>query len=185
MQLILIVCGGRTFSDSDLLRHHLRRLGPCGIIHGGAPGADTLCGSIAKYELAIPVHVIRADWDRHGKAAGFIRNKQMLDLLLLYRENYRIGVLAMPGGNGTANMCSLARGAGVTVYDTTVTPRERLLELTAELKLKDAEHARHTEALRTELGDLVDMTQNTGHYPGPTVSEEEWYAAKALLHRPR
>ena len=50
-----------------------------------------------------------ADWKTHGKAAGPIRNKQMLD------EGKPDVVVAFPGGKGTANMVKLAREAGVPV----------------------------------------------------------------------
>jgi UDP-N-acetylmuramoylalanine-D-glutamate ligase len=61
--------------------------------------------------MRIPVETYEADWDTHGKAAGPIRNKRMLD------EGKPDLVVAFPGGRGTANMISQARKAGVEVIE--------------------------------------------------------------------
>ena len=61
----------------------------------------------------IPVKTFEADWDRHGKAAGPIRNKQMLD------EGKPDLVVAFEGGKGTANMIAQAEAAGVRVFRAT------------------------------------------------------------------
>ena len=49
------------------------------VIEGGARGADTLGGRWAS-ALGIPVETVAADWDRHGRSAGFKRNLLMLDM---------------------------------------------------------------------------------------------------------
>lgn len=59
--------------------------------------------------VVVPVRVFKADWDKHGKAAGPIRNQQMLD------EGKPDLVLAFAGGKGTDDMCRRARAAGVEV----------------------------------------------------------------------
>jgi hypothetical protein len=48
------------------------------IIHGGAKGADSIAGNLATY-LNMKVIKCPADWDKYGKAAGVLRNQQMLD----------------------------------------------------------------------------------------------------------
>ena len=48
-------------------------------------------------------------WSRHGKAAGHIRNIQML------REGYPDLVICFPGRTGTANMEKISRQAGTPV----------------------------------------------------------------------
>jgi hypothetical protein len=48
------------------------------LCHGGAKGADTIAGLIAR-ELGKFVTEFPADWNRYGKGAGPIRNRQMLD----------------------------------------------------------------------------------------------------------
>lgn len=52
-----------------------------------------------------------ADWVTLGKAAGPIRNQQMLD------EAKPDWVVAFPGGNGTADMVRRARKAGVKIVE--------------------------------------------------------------------
>ena len=46
-------------------------------ILGGARGADQLAERYAK-ENKIPFKVFKPDWDKHGRAAGIMRNKVMI-----------------------------------------------------------------------------------------------------------
>ncbi|MCZ7856030.1 DUF2493 domain-containing protein [Agrobacterium salinitolerans] len=78
------------------------------IIHGGCRGADEGAGEWAKSEH-IPVVVCKADWKKHGKSAGPIRNRMMLDV---HKPDF---VIALPGGRGTENMIRLAESYGVRV----------------------------------------------------------------------
>jgi YspA, cpYpsA-related SLOG family len=106
------VCGGRDFKDKNWIRRQLQYLdetkGIDLIIHGCASGADSISGEWAKSH-AIPVREFPADWDKYGKAAGPIRNKQMLT------ESEPDAVLAFPGGKGTANMIKQATEFGIDV----------------------------------------------------------------------
>jgi predicted Rossmann-fold nucleotide-binding protein len=112
--MIVLVCGGRAFKDWMIVARTLNMLhaqrGFTKLIHGGATGADTLGARWAEIH-AIPKQVFYARWDRDGKAAGFLRNKRMLE------EGKPQIVVAFPGGNGTANMMQLARDAGVEVIE--------------------------------------------------------------------
>lgn len=78
------------------------------IISGCAKGADSVAvdWSIVNW---LPCHKYSADWETHGKAAGPIRNQQMLD------EGKPDLVVAFPGGKGTADMVRRAKKAGVKV----------------------------------------------------------------------
>lgn len=80
------------------------------IIHGGAKGADALAMSWAAVNWC-PEIEFKADWAKHGRAAGPIRNKQMLE------KGKPDVVIAFKGGRGTANMCRQAREAGVKVIE--------------------------------------------------------------------
>ena len=112
----VLVCGGRRFSNQRLLNDFLTELdtaSPIGtIIHGPARGADSLAGQWAKRN-GKPLDVYPADWDRHGRAAGHIRNREMLD------KGKPTLVVAFPGGPGTANMVRIATTAGVPVKEVT------------------------------------------------------------------
>jgi len=108
----VLITGGRDFDDLVLLTETLNRLHAespftC-LIHGAAKGADRLAGEWAKNnaveEIACP-----ADWKRHGRGAGPVRNKLMLE------ENQPDLVVAFPGVKGTAHMVSLAQKAGTKI----------------------------------------------------------------------
>ncbi len=110
----VLVCGGRDYSDWTTLKRELDlavRLSPVSlVIHGGASGADTLAGRWAE-QRGFQVCIFPADWRRHGKAAGPIRNAAML-------EHGRPDlVVAFPGGSGTADMVRKARAAKVQVRE--------------------------------------------------------------------
>ncbi len=81
------------------------------IVHGGASGVDRAAGGWAK-ALGLAVRVFSADWPRHGKAAGPIRNRHMIQ---------HVGatgcLILFPGGKGTADIHRQATSAGVPIYD--------------------------------------------------------------------
>lgn len=104
----LLVCGGREFKSLSPLFEALDRLRPHHIIHGDAPGADRLAECWAK-NREVPYTGYPAQWKLHGKAAGPLRNKRMLE------EGNPDRVLATPGGDGTANMIKQAKAKGLTV----------------------------------------------------------------------
>jgi UDP-N-acetylmuramoylalanine-D-glutamate ligase len=109
----VLVCGGRDYNDFDTVYDYLKvlvthQLEPVTIIHGAARGADSLA-ALAAERLGFDTEQYPANWSKHGRAAGPIRNKQMLDSGLDL-------VIAFPGGRGTANMITQARKAGVEVW---------------------------------------------------------------------
>lgn len=106
----VIVCGGRSYYEKEIIFDALNEIGPTEIAHGGAPGADRIAHHYAT-ERRIPVRQYPADWHKHGNAAGPIRNQQMLD------EFKPDLVVAFPGGRGTASMVRLARAAGVKTVE--------------------------------------------------------------------
>jgi hypothetical protein len=107
----VLVCGGRDYNDLPALNAELDAIHAefniTELIHGAARGADSLAASWAK-SRGIPTRAFPADWNRHGKAAGFRRNEAML-------REMPDAVIAFPGGKGTAHMVMLAANAGVRV----------------------------------------------------------------------
>lgn len=108
----VLICGGREASREQRLavtRWVKGRLSRGDVvIHGAASGIDEAAGAAAKIK-GLRIEAYPADWKTHGRAAGPIRNRQMLvdgkpDL-----------VVAFPGGRGTANMVRQAREHGVAV----------------------------------------------------------------------
>lgn len=109
----ILVCGGRDFDDATAIWRaldalHARR-GITLIIEGGAPGADTHARGWAA-EMGIDVRTFYADWGAYGRRAGPLRNARMLD------EGRPDGVVAFPGGRGTADMIRQAKTAGLKVW---------------------------------------------------------------------
>jgi hypothetical protein len=109
----VLVCGGRDYRDTQhvcAVLDALHALTPIHfIIHGNARGADSEAAYWAKtrmvQEIACP-----AEWSKHGKRAGPIRNQNMLG------HNPSL-VVAFPGGAGTRDMVKRARLAGKNVVE--------------------------------------------------------------------
>lgn len=84
----LIIAGSRTLTASvdeiDALIQHYN-LSPTEIVSGTAKGIDQ-CGETYAHHKGIAVAEFPAEWDEHGKSAGYRRNVQMgqyADVLLL------------------------------------------------------------------------------------------------------
>lgn len=111
----VLVCGDRNWSDKAKIKEVINSLPITLIIHGAARGADTLAGEIGQ-ELNIPVLEYPANWSRYGRAAGMIRNKEMLDdrpdLVLAFHSHIRLS-------KGTANTVTEARKRGIPTRITT------------------------------------------------------------------
>jgi hypothetical protein len=75
------------------------------VVSGGARGVDTGAEHWA-VKNDVPFKLFPADWDKHGKAAGFIRNAEIVE--------YATDVVAFQYGDskGTAHTIELARKAG-------------------------------------------------------------------------
>jgi hypothetical protein len=106
--LRVLVTGGRDYADADLVTRALTMLKATEVAQGGASGADRLAALWA-HDNNVPCVTFPADWAKHGKAAGPIRNRQMLDA---FRPDV---VAAFPGGRGTAHMITHAEDCGVPV----------------------------------------------------------------------
>ncbi len=120
----VLICGSRDWSDYTFMRlalakfeakHGLMEV----LIEGCADGADRMAGhrwanNLSKMEQSVTVEHYPALWDLHGKAAGFIRNQQMLtegkpDAVIAFSKN-------LATSKGTSDMVRRARKAGVPVW---------------------------------------------------------------------
>jgi hypothetical protein len=111
----VLVCGGRDYRDRDALFLTMDAVvmrlcvdGLPDLCHGGADGADRLAGEWAK-SRGVRCTVFPADWKTYGRAAGPIRNAEML---ATFKPDLAV---AFPGGTGTADMVRKANRAGVRV----------------------------------------------------------------------
>jgi hypothetical protein len=116
-QLVIVAGGGRDLTwPSALIATHLlhatRGRLVQALLHGAARGADQAIASAADQlgwlQIACP-----AAWREHGRAAGPIRNRQMLEHSLDLVEALPLGagllVIAFPGSRGTASLLDQAR----------------------------------------------------------------------------
>lgn len=106
----VLVCGGRGYANRDCLFEVLdsfhKKTPITMLIQGGARGADELAKFWA-LERKVMSQEYPAQWSLYGKAAGSIRNAQMLN------DGRPDAVIAFPGGSGTADMLRKARAFGV------------------------------------------------------------------------
>jgi hypothetical protein len=113
----VLVCGGRNYGFQPAQEKHIRQTlddihahyGELMIIHGGAPGADTIAGLWAD-DVGQHSASVRPHWRTKGKSAGPIRNAAMLCLLPDL-------CVAFPGNKGTADMAAKAKQANVVTYE--------------------------------------------------------------------
>lgn len=73
---------------------------------GGAKGADTEARLWAESH-GLRNRTFEAEWGKHGKRAGRLRNQRMRDALLASAEITL--VVAFPGGTGTAHMVEICQ----------------------------------------------------------------------------
>ena len=112
----VLVTGDRLWSDPVLIREALSKMAngvQHTLIHGCAKGADTLA-ALEALKLGFLVEPYPANWGQYGRAAGPVRNRQMLteglpDIVFAFHDN-------LDASKGTANMVKLARKAGLPVY---------------------------------------------------------------------
>ena len=106
----VIVCGSRGWTNRDRICSRLFELpGDSTVVHGAARGADRIAGQEAE-KLGLLVEAHPADWETHGKQAGFIRNKKMAELgadLCIAFWDHR--------SSGTQHMMSCAEWARIPV----------------------------------------------------------------------
>ena len=85
------------------------------LLHGGARGADAAIGRAAQ-QLGWSALVMPAQWQLHGRAAGPIRNRELLEQGVARAVTHSspgsltsVLVVAFPGGAGTASLVREAR----------------------------------------------------------------------------
>jgi hypothetical protein len=79
------------------------------LLHGGSPkGAERIAACWADNRKVAQI-AFKPDWTRHGKAAPFKRNDQLLAVL-------PIGVVVFPGSGISANLADKAKKLGIPVW---------------------------------------------------------------------
>lgn len=109
----VLICGDRNYTNRKKIRAYMVTLPKNTIIiDGGARGADSLANEIA-VQNGYPTERYFAEWNIYGRAAGPIRNKQMLDegkpdLVVYFHDD-------IDNSKGTRNMILKATAAGIPV----------------------------------------------------------------------
>lgn len=82
------------------------------VVHGDAPGADSIAAVVAEGYLQVAqIQPVPADWETYGKAAGPIRNQRMVNL-----GGYNLCLaFPEPDSNGTWDCVKRASLAGIRV----------------------------------------------------------------------
>lgn len=118
----ILITGSRTWTDRTAIAHAISdylhsvgtRIGGAWpfpiVVHGGARGADQLADAVARNWGWTPERH-PADWDRHGRAAGFRRNAEMValgaDVCLAF---------ILDGSRGASHTAGLAEAAGIPTH---------------------------------------------------------------------
>jgi hypothetical protein len=111
----LLISGGRQYRFNQSGQEYLNKLyfthQFSSLVNGKAKGVDEAAEKWANLK-EIPVQPFYADWNKHGKKAGILRNQQMVDQLT--KSDLFI---AFPGGRGTDDAFRRAEKAGVQIID--------------------------------------------------------------------
>jgi len=112
----VIIAGSRSIHDYSVLLKTMNSAKDAGwevteIVSGGAYGVDQL-GERYANEFEIPLKRFPADWNKHGRTAGFIRNEKMAE--------YADALIAIWDGksSGTAHMIKQAERSNLKLMIT-------------------------------------------------------------------
>jgi predicted Rossmann fold nucleotide-binding protein DprA/Smf involved in DNA uptake len=112
-EIVLAIVGSREFEDFEYMKACIEivrsQYNIRSIVSGGARGADSLGVKLA-IQLKVPYKEFLPDWSTHGKVAGFIRNKDIVEACDV--------VAAFPIGEsrGTRNTIKQAKKANKRVF---------------------------------------------------------------------
>ena len=108
---LVAIAGGRDIADPAAVIARLEtvraKYEDMVLVHGGGPGVERIAAQWADRNGVHQI-VCKPDWDRHGRAAPFRRNDELLNLLPK-------GVIAFPGSGITENLVDKARQLGIPV----------------------------------------------------------------------
>lgn len=83
----ILITGSRSWTDAVLIATAIEQVvedlapDPAVLVSGACPdGADAIAEHVAAEVFGLEVERHPADWDAHGRAAGFRRNAEMVDL---------------------------------------------------------------------------------------------------------
>ena len=109
-----IIAGSRTILDYEVVKEFIDSLDLeiTEVVSGKARGVDTLGEQYAD-EYNIPIRYFPADWKKHGKAAGPIRNEEMIDYV---GTGGQVIVIWDGESRGSLSTIRLAKAKGSKLY---------------------------------------------------------------------
>lgn len=117
----IIIAGSRNFNDYVLLEKALnkyiedKKINPdeIEIVSGHARGADSL-GELFAKNNKLQLAKFPAQWDKYGKSAGFLRNREMANYAL--QETGVLFAFWDGQSRGTNHMINFSREKGLEVH---------------------------------------------------------------------
>lgn len=118
MEIRVAIVGSRIFDDYKLLektmdsfviKHGIPNL----VVSGGAKGADTL-GELWAKKNGIKTLIFKPEWKKHGKAAGIIRNGDIVN------EATHMVAFVKGKSKGTKDSTSKAKKLGIPIIEVMV-----------------------------------------------------------------
>lgn len=160
----VVIAGSRSITSYEIVKKIIEESGYdiTTVISGTAVGVDQ-CGERWAKENVIPIQRFPADWDKHGKSAGFIRNSEMVDVadaVILVHD----GV-----SKGTQHTYDLAQKKGIPIYYATVKKKPRFNPANIDSLIQQAKKtpfissSLFIEALEYIKAQNVQLSQST--YP--------------------
>ena len=113
MSYTVLVCGSRNWTNIEDIYNALYGMPKdTVIVNGACRGADNISKYVAQ-ALHLECREYPANWDLHGKAAGPIRNQEMLNkekphLVIAFHPNIK-------KSKGTRDMCKRAKTQNIPV----------------------------------------------------------------------
>lgn len=116
----ILITGSRTWSNEAVIENEIATVmyenkvgASCYVtlVVGGARGADQIAQKYGE-EAGMHIELHAADWDRYGKAAGPIRNQEMVDS----GADICLAFIA-PGSKGARDCADRAKKAGIEVRE--------------------------------------------------------------------
>lgn len=115
---LLVVTGSRDWTDReaivDVIRDEMANL----LMHGDCPtGADRIADTVGKLST-LTVVPMPAQWEKHGRSAGPIRNARMADVAVSMRScgwNVVVHAFMVGESRGTKNAIGQFRANGFAV----------------------------------------------------------------------
>ncbi len=112
----IVVAGTRSFNDYSIAEKYIQNClakenldEPTSFISGGCRGADILGQKYAE-KYGFPIEIHKAEWNKYGRAAGPIRNKEMAqiaDIIICFWDQK---------SKGTKSLIDFAKRLNKTVY---------------------------------------------------------------------